>query len=70
MAIDPSTIRQSTRATTAAEIAAIARWRRQQALGRTWLRRPDLLDREALSKADRALLEDFLADHHEAKKPL
>lgn len=27
MAIDPSTIRQSTRATTAAEIAAIARWR-------------------------------------------
>jgi len=50
--------------------AAIARWRRQQALGRTWLRRPDLLDREALSKADRALLEDFLADHHEAKKPL
>ncbi|TAK38112.1 MAG: tRNA (guanosine(37)-N1)-methyltransferase TrmD [Lysobacteraceae bacterium] len=50
--------------------AAIARWRRQQALGRTWLRRPDLLDREALSKADRALLDDFLADHHEAKKPL
>lgn len=42
--------------------ADIARWRRQQALGRTWLRRPDLIDREALSKADRQLLEAFLAD--------
>ena len=50
--------------------AAIARWRRQQALGRTWLRRPDLLDREALSKADQALLDAFLATDHEAKKPL
>jgi tRNA (guanine37-N1)-methyltransferase len=42
--------------------ALIARWRRQQALGRTWLRRPDLLDRGALSPADRKLLEEFLAD--------
>ncbi|MBN8716940.1 MAG: tRNA (guanosine(37)-N1)-methyltransferase TrmD [Xanthomonadales bacterium] len=41
--------------------AEIARWRRQQALGRTWLRRPDLLDEAALSKADRALLEAFRA---------
>lgn len=41
--------------------AAIARWRRQQALGRTWLRRPELLDGAALSKADRALLEAFRA---------
>ena len=41
--------------------AAIARWRRQQALGRTWLRRPDLIDRDALSKPDRALLDAFLA---------
>ena len=50
--------------------AAIARWRRQQALGRTWLRRPELLDRDALSRADRALLEEFLRDAHEAKTPL
>lgn len=50
--------------------AAIARWRRQQALGRTWLRRPDLIDREALSRADQALLEAFLAADHEAKNPL
>lgn len=41
--------------------AAIARWRRQQALGRTWLRRPDLLDEAALSKADKALLDAFRA---------
>ena len=41
--------------------AAIARWRRQQALGRTWLRRPDLLDETALSKADQALLAAFRA---------
>ena len=50
--------------------AAIARWRRQQALGRTWLRRPDLVDREALPAADRALLEAFLRDDDEEKTPL
>jgi tRNA (guanine37-N1)-methyltransferase len=33
--------------------AAIARWRRQQALRRTWERRPDLLDRAQLSAEDR-----------------
>jgi len=42
--------------------AAIARWRRQQALGRTWLRRPDLLDEVGLSRADKALLAAFRAD--------
>nr|WP_298122823.1 tRNA (guanosine(37)-N1)-methyltransferase TrmD [uncultured Pseudoxanthomonas sp.] len=41
--------------------AAIARWRRQQALGRTWLRRPDLLDEAGLSKADKVLLAAFRA---------
>ena len=50
--------------------AAIASWRRQQSLGRTWLRRPELVDREALSRADRALLEAFLEDDHGEKKPL
>lgn len=39
--------------------AAIARWRRQQSLGRTATRRPDLLDEGALPAADRALLEAF-----------
>ncbi|MCJ0825087.1 tRNA (guanosine(37)-N1)-methyltransferase TrmD [Luteimonas sp. 50] len=42
--------------------AGIARWRRQQALGRTWLRRPELVDRKALSEADRQLLDAFLAE--------
>lgn len=41
--------------------ARIARWRRQQALGRTWRRRPDLLARMALSPQDRALLAEFIA---------
>ncbi len=42
--------------------AEIAKWRRKQSLGRTWLRRPELIDRATLSKADRALLEAFLAE--------
>lgn len=41
--------------------AQIARWRRQQALGRTCERRPDLLDEAALSSADRKLLEAYRA---------
>ena len=49
--------------------AEIARWRRQQALGRTWLRRPDLIDRDGLSRADQALLDAFLADAGPAVKP-
>ena len=40
----------------------IARWRRQQALGRTWQRRPDLLDEASLSKADRQLLDAYRAE--------
>ena len=40
--------------------AAIARWRRQQALARTWLRRPDLLEGRELDKADRRLLDEWL----------
>jgi tRNA (guanine37-N1)-methyltransferase len=39
--------------------AEIAKWRRQQSLGRTWLRRPDLLHEEQLSPADQKLLEAF-----------
>lgn len=43
--------------------AAIARWRHQQALGRTALRRPDLLRDRALSADDQALLDEFLREH-------
>ncbi|HUH90773.1 MAG TPA: tRNA (guanosine(37)-N1)-methyltransferase TrmD [Lysobacter sp.] len=39
--------------------AEIARWRRKQSLGRTWQRRPDLLDEAMLSKADRKLLDEW-----------
>jgi len=39
--------------------AQIARWRRMQALGRTWERRPELVDEAALSREDRALLEEY-----------
>ena len=39
--------------------AAIERWRLQQALGRTWLRRPELLERRGMSKAEKVLLEEF-----------
>lgn len=39
--------------------AEIARWRVKQALGRTWQRRPDLLERRALSVEEQVLLEEF-----------
>ncbi len=42
--------------------AEIQRWRLKQALGRTWLRRPDLLRRRGLSAAEQKLLEEFLAE--------
>ena len=39
--------------------AAIARWRLKQALGRTWLRRPDLLAARGMSGEESALLDEF-----------
>ena len=39
--------------------AAIARWRRKQSLGRTWLRRPDLLAARPLTEEEARLLEEF-----------
>ncbi len=39
--------------------AEITRWRLQQALGRTWLRRPDLLERVTLGEHERELLNEF-----------
>jgi tRNA (guanine37-N1)-methyltransferase len=43
---------------------AIRRWRLQQALGRTWLRRPDLLENKELNTEQRMLLEDFIRAFH------
>lgn len=42
--------------------ARIARWRDKQALGQTWLRRPDLLARLNLSSKQEALLAEFVAE--------
>ena len=41
--------------------AAIRRWRLQQALGNTWLKRPDLLDGLELSEEQQTLLREFIA---------
>jgi tRNA (guanine37-N1)-methyltransferase len=43
--------------------AAIERWRRKQALGRTWLKRPDLLARLELDEASRCLLNEFIDEY-------
>jgi tRNA (guanine37-N1)-methyltransferase len=47
--------------------AAIARWRRKQALGRTWERRPDLVDEAALSKEDLKLLQEYRSERAKSK---
>jgi len=47
--------------------ADIERWRLKQALGRTWLRRPDLLARRELTSRERGLLEEFQQEHESSK---
>lgn len=42
---------------------AVERWRRKQALGRTWLRRPELLRRQALDAEAGTLLKEFIDEH-------
>jgi tRNA (guanine37-N1)-methyltransferase len=42
--------------------AAIEKFRRKMALGRTWLRRPDLLAKIELTEVDRMLLNEFLEE--------
>ena len=39
---------------------AISKWRLQQQLGRTWLRRPDLLDQRRLTPQEQGLLKEFI----------
>jgi tRNA (guanine37-N1)-methyltransferase len=41
----------------------IRRWRLKQSLGRTWLRRPDLLEARELSAEERKLLDEFQREH-------
>jgi len=45
---------------------SIRRWRLQQALGRTWIRRPDLLQQRQLSEEEQQLLEEFIRTHQGA----
>lgn len=44
---------------------AIARWREKQSLGRTWLRRPDLLAAMELSDSQQELLQEFIHEHEQ-----
>lgn len=46
--------------------AAIRRWRTKQALGRTWLKRPDLLAALELTQEQRKLLEEFVGERRGA----
>lgn len=41
----------------------IAEWRLKQSLGRTWLKRPDLLNNHILSKKESNLLADFMKEY-------
>ncbi|MDA8419996.1 MAG: tRNA (guanosine(37)-N1)-methyltransferase TrmD, partial [Pseudomonadota bacterium] len=41
----------------------IRRWRLKRALGQTWLRRPDLLERLQLDEEQRRLLDEFRREH-------
>jgi tRNA (guanine37-N1)-methyltransferase len=43
--------------------AAIKRWRLKQSLGRTWQRRPDLLEGRTLDAEQRKLLNEFIEEH-------
>tara|TARA_R110002096_G_scaffold269820_10_gene463704 strand:- start:3519 stop:4268 length:750 start_codon:yes stop_codon:yes gene_type:complete len=42
--------------------AKIAAWREKQALGKTWLKRPDLLEIKELSEYQRLLLDEYKAE--------
>jgi tRNA (guanine37-N1)-methyltransferase len=47
--------------------AAIRRWRLKEALGRTWQRRPELLDRRVLSAEETQLLDEYKAEQVKAQ---
>jgi tRNA (guanine37-N1)-methyltransferase len=47
--------------------SAISRWRRKEALRRTWMRRPDLLEKADLSDEDKKLLGEIIQNHSNAE---
>ena len=46
----------------------IETWREQQALGRTWQRRPDLLENIELDARQQALLDEYIAEFEKTRK--
>ncbi len=46
----------------------ITKWRMKQSLGRTWVRRPDLLAKVKLSADQAALLEEYKAERNETQE--
>jgi tRNA (guanine37-N1)-methyltransferase len=46
----------------------IERWRLKQALGNTWLKRPELLDARGLSRSETELLEEFQREHKQSNE--
>ena len=46
---------------------SIRKWRRKQALGNTWIKRPDLLKEVNLSKEDDRLLQEFIEEQKSNK---
>ncbi len=46
----------------------IETWREQQALGRTWQRRPELLDNIRLDARQQALLDEYIAEFEKTRK--
>lgn len=47
----------------------IEQWRMQQALGRTWLRRPELLEKITLTVEQQKLLQRFQTEYLQSRKP-
>lgn len=47
---------------------AIQRWRQKQALGNTWLKRPDLLTKIVLTNEQQELLNEFIQEHGRGTK--
>lgn len=48
--------------------ADIERWRSKQSLGRTWLRRPELIQRMRLDAMQQALLDEFQAEYRNSER--
>ena len=46
---------------------SIRRWRLKEALGRTWLKRPDMLTMATLTSEQKALLAQFIAEYEQKK---